>query len=485
MANHENVIDALSHPEPPQPQAGKDGDPQIAALYQFLLDAFSHGNQLIADFGCGNGVAAGLLEDLNTQRPFTYWAVDLKEHIDQLSLPSKVHNNSKKFTTENFFDEILPKEGYKISIVIIRNVLHELDIETTARLFTALRNHLSPECIIYIQDMQKLSKPERANIGWDKDILLKCLGEIGFQTHDYLLKSHSGVPWFTFSCKLLAGMKNVKQKDVQHIIATHRFEQLSKIEEVIKETTTFWEKSEELIILHNEFVSLCIQLRKVGWLKDSPHLEPSFEQINIPVKEPDPTLFQYACATSDNVSQNSGLIAMISSKYLLDFPTLISSARKSVSFGGYSNRHLFQKQDNLVAIKSAIQAGVEVAILIVDPDSQAALLRAQEPLYENPEAFIGSINDTIEHGLKFYAELVEELGASAVTKFKLSKSIRIPRWSYFFVDDTCYLSFYSITMSGSSAPCLVFRGIKGVANNYFHVVRNEFLDLFSESTSLI
>ena len=109
-----------------------------------------------------------------------------------------------------------------------------------------------------------------------------------------------------------------------------------------------------------------------------------------------------------------------------------------------------------------------------------------EPLYESPDYFISTINDIIGHGLDFYKQIEQELGESrAKERFQFKQSSRSPRWSYFIVDDTCYISFYSIKTSGSAAPCFVFRGLPNVMNNYFHVIRQEFLDLFSEAEILI
>lgn len=486
MAGKENVIESLSHPEPPQPQVGKDGDPQLSALTQFLQSNLSKARQVIADLGCGKGVVATILENVTTNHSYEYWAIDLQQSIDELSLPRKVHNNSTKFVTEQFFKETLPKNGKKITLVIIRNVLHELDIHTTANFLTALLHNVSNKCTIYIQDMQKLAKPERGNVGWDRLLLARCLEKIGFDVSDYLLLSHSGVPWFALLCNVKRTKVKLQYDDVVEILANHRLQQLSKIEEVIKVTTEDYEKTEDLIVLHNEFVALTMQLRKVGRLQDSSQFELSLEKINILVKEPMPNLFQYAVATTEKVWQKCGLIAMVSNKHLLNFPKLIASAQKSIFFGGYSNRHLFSKKENKKPLLEAVKSGVDVRILIIDPESQAATLRSEEPLYKKPSSFIESITESIDAGQVFYNELVNKLGADAAKRhFKFSMSKRIPRWSYFFVDDTCYLSLYSINMSGSSAPCFVFRSVQGVANNYFHLVRNEFIDLFSESTSLI
>ena len=482
-------INALSHPETIQPQEGKDGDPQISALSQHLISiGTSLNKKILCDFGSGNGIVAGLLAKMPQPllEQIEYWAIDLPEIVDKLFLPSSIHNISKKYSVDDFYNGILPRRGKDISNIIIRNVIHELDIVNTSKLFHAIKDNISLETEIYIQDMQKLPDAERENVGWEKSILKECLDSIGFRVVDFDLMSHGGTPWFAFLCKLKPDSLDLDFESIQNIIATHREKQFNNIEKQVHNLTKHWEKTTELLKLQNEYTSLSIQLRSVGRLSSSPTLEPSLQKLKIPVKQPRTSGFEYACATSQSVASISGLIAMISSKRLLDFPTLIASAEKNISFGGYSNRSLFRKDENVNALKKAILSGVVLQVLVVNPSSQAAYLRSMEPLYESPDYFISTINDIIGHGLDFYKQIEQELGESrAKERFQFKQSSRSPRWSYFIVDDTCYISFYSIKTSGSAAPCFVFRGLPNVMNNYFHVIRQEFLDLFSEAEILI
>jgi hypothetical protein len=481
-----SLVDSLSRPEPPQAQEGKPGDPQLSALCQFLLQMSEKGqHQVIVDFGCGNGVLAHFLDKVysgDKQTP-QYWAIDLPESLNSLSLPVRIHNNSKKYATDYFLNTVLPNTEIEISTFVLRNVLHELDIVTTAKLFTALKTYLSPSTLIYIQDMARLAKPERGNVGWNKDLLVKCLEELNFKAASFDLISYGGVPWFSIICSVSLEPSEI---NVQKIVAKYRTTQLEMIETQVIDASQDWENTTELLLLQHEFTSLALQLRRAGSLPYNTELEPSLQKMNIPTSKPQSSQFEYTCTMGPAVSSNSGLIAMISNKNLLDFPALISSAKKIISFGGYSNRPLFLSINNKIALNKAILKGVIINVLVVDPASRPARLRAEEPIYDSPEQFIINIETTIELGKKFYENIVSEIGMQQASKlFKFKASARTPRWSYFIVDDTCYLSFYSITMTGSAAPCFIFRGLPGVINNYYHVVKQEFTQLFEESINLI
>ena len=60
----QTLIEALSRPEPPQPKEGKHGDPQLAALCQFLVQNNWENDHVLVDFGSGNGVLAETLNNV-------------------------------------------------------------------------------------------------------------------------------------------------------------------------------------------------------------------------------------------------------------------------------------------------------------------------------------------------------------------------------------------------------------------------------------
>jgi hypothetical protein len=123
--------------------------------------------------------------------------------------------------------------------------------------------------------------------------------------------------------------------------------------------------------------------------------------------------------------------------------------------------------------------------MVVSPESIVARLRSEEPIYDNPGKFLIDIRETIAQGRTFFQQVSEKLGKDVASRFQLRASNRVPRWSYFIVDDTCYLSFYSSTLTGSLGPCFIFRAMLTVTNDYFHLVQKEFSDVFEESIDLL
>lgn len=482
----QKLIDSLARPPEQQAREGKAGDPQLSALCQFLVQSNLRSNDVLVDFGAGNGVLPEYLNGFwpSAQQMPEYWAIDLPDGLDKLSLPSRVHNNSRKYATEEFYFSVLPAEGSRIAIVVIRNVLHELDIKQTAKLFDCLRQHLQPNSQIYIQDMAQLRMPERGNVPWSRDLLERCLHSIGFKVRGFDLPSHSGVLWYAILCQSVqvdgSGM------DCLESIVAQRKVQFEGILGKLKELTRSPENSDELVTLEHEFSCLSVQLDAAVPGLSPISYEPRLGTMRIPTRSPNEEHLEYACSTGKVVSAKSGLIAMISSKQLLDFPKLFASATSQLAFGGYSNRPLFSSVANITALKTAMSVGAHVRVMVVDPISDAARLRSMEPVYTNPDGFLGDIRETIHRGRLFFEDACEDLGReNAAERFELRASTRVPRWSYFIVDDTCYLSFYSIGLTGSAAPCFVYRALPDVTHNYFHIVQKEFSDLFSEAKNLL
>ncbi|AEW01131.1 hypothetical protein A4D02_14310 [Niastella koreensis] len=483
-----DIVEALGRPEPPQDREGKNGDPQLAALTSFLLGLKTNNTvsekRVLVDFGCGNGVLPNLLESIYNDAPDSLpflWAVDLPEPLSRLALPLEIHNRSEKCTLEMFYNNKLINNSKEITEIVIRNVLHEMTIKETAELFDRLIKYLPVHTNIYIQDMARLPKQERGNAAWSFELLKQCLEEMGFTVSGHQLYSHSGIPWFSMNCQLPTSKKDANMLD---IIAKYRSKQLTDIRNKGKELTKVFENTSEIISLSLDCLALDVQLDEIGWFNDSPTV--SLKDLNIPLTALSKSPTEYAAMTNAEIASPSGLVAMLSTKNMLDFPTLIKNAKEEISFGGYSNRPLFLKIENKTALKEAIGKGIKVKVLVVNPQSTAAQLRANEPLYKDPKNLIESINNTIEQGKNYFRELQLHYGEFIASKYyDLRASSRIPKWSYFIIDDKCYLSFYSMSYSGSSGPCFVFQNVGESLHNYYHVVRQEFLTLFEESNNLL
>ena len=91
----------------PQDQEAAPGDPQRSALVQYLLDHLeTDPERIVLDFGSGNGVLAYEMNHIwpTDRLPPVYMAVDLPESVNELALPSRIHNRSIKCTVEDFYE---------------------------------------------------------------------------------------------------------------------------------------------------------------------------------------------------------------------------------------------------------------------------------------------------------------------------------------------------------------------------------------------
>ena len=221
-----------------QPREGKIGDPQLSTLSIFLADRIDSCNLLI-DFGSGNGVLPEHLLDQWPNKTFPeYWAVDLREIIDSLRLDRRIGNNSKKLSSEEFFEKLSERSSElksKKVVVVIRNVLHHLTIEQAGNLFYHLITFLPKNAEVFIQDICYFPIPERLTIEWPKEYLGNCLTGLGFRAdkntnHD----SKSGHDWY--SIILTRESPNTLKKDCFiKAFADVRKQQLQDIQQKFKD----------------------------------------------------------------------------------------------------------------------------------------------------------------------------------------------------------------------------------------------------------
>ena len=248
---------------------------------------------------------------------------------------------------------------------------------------------MSPDGWVYIQDMARLVKPERRNVAWTKELLVASLIEIGLEIcGSFDLVSHSGKPHaFGIMCR-----NSLKPKiaDSRSIIARHRSNQSAKLLSELSKITRGVDHVDELIILQHEFSCLEVQLSDAHFTKLPQGHDSSFEKIGIPIRPPVEDQLEYACSLSGLVSQKSGMIAIMSSKRLLDLPKLIGSAKHQIRFGGYSNRPLFLSEGNILALGTAIRTGAVVRVMVVAAECAVAQLRADGRI-KNADGFLADI----------------------------------------------------------------------------------------------
>ena len=188
-------------------------------------------------------------------------------------------------------------------------------------------------------------------------------------------------------------------------------------------------------------------------------------------------------STINDVAKRAGLIAVLSNKSLLDFPSLYRNCHREILFSGYSLRALLLTLENREALKQILRSDKLIRMLLVAPDSEAAKLRALARSYREPDELIKEIRNTIEWTKAFN----DDFGAHTdqTNRIQLRLTHNPPPCSYFFVDDLCFLSLYSHLATGSCGPCLVYGpGENMFGNNYFDYLYENFEAEWNEALEI-
>lgn len=469
--------------EPP----GSDWDNQLVALTQFfqtLKDAF-RSDDIVLDVGSGRGIVAhhALLRiwpNGNDGMPW-YYAVDLEKILDTLALPRQIHNHSLKMPFDDFLGARFPCPLNQIKVVVLRNVIHELNIRTTAEVLIALRKIARSGGQIYLQDIVSLAKGERENAGWPSDLLQTVLRKLGFDCGSPdIRKSYTGIEWFTMILKDKSGHSVPSIADATRVVTEGRQQQiqrranrLTELRESTPETTT------EYFILATEIGALTTQLQQTQYATMTAGSGMRFV-AELPLTQLQASTLDYAEEMPDYVRAKSGLSGILSSKNLIDLPTLVRRAVNRLWFAGYSQRLLFKIPEVREALKDAAQKGIDIRILLVDPKSPAALARSISKLYAKPDDFFEDIRLTTEGFAAFTEELSVEIDGSNRISCDLRFCESILSSSFFFVDDLCICSLYSPNLSGGAGGTFVFKSSSIQLNGYFQVLLNEFQSAWNE-----
>ena len=464
----------------------KKGDPQRSALIQFLIDKFGFINEnkddedsIIVDFGSGTGVLAFEMDRLfpdNANLPY-YIAVDLPDALTELALPSRIHNNSKKLSVDEFFSEFLPRNGTSISTIVIRNVLHEMDIVETAKLFCTFNKHISTTTDLYIQDMATLPEHERGKAGWMPELLCEFLSAIGIKSTMAKQESYGGTEWYILKAILPGVVTNISQ-GVKYCADCRR----KQHDNILQQIYDLYQKKDEesatrLIQLQGDCSSISIQLKHCqissGIDEQQVSTSAKLASIGIFIRSDEMGEHDFCLKMQDDVIKQFGLMAILSNKSIIDFPAQYRSCKKELLFSGYSLRPLFLHDNNQSAIESLLKNGIPVKILLVDPESEAATIRAKMPSYSSQDELFEQIRCTIQQTKNLNEKLLS--GDDHVkSNLELRLTHRPPPCSYFFADNLCFLSLYSNRMTGSRGQCFIYTSEYGAFGNYYHFLIEDF-----------
>lgn len=479
-------LSGLTTPDPPQPQSGRDGDPQLAALHQFLMDHSTLGPaDPILDIGAGSGVLVAAIQEIwPAGLAPRYIAIDEPEPLHALSLPAQIHNNSEKLLLSDFLSQ--DRSWGERVLVVVRNIVHELDIWETAVLLKALNTRLSATATIYVQDLETLPRAERGNAGWDADCFTNMLHRLGMECELFGLSSWSGTRWFAL--RTHPSGRDMPEHEVVRICADARREQKGKLAAKIAELNagTSEETALDLVVLSIELANIELQLGRVDSEGAATTAETFLEVsgVEIPLRPSSERQAFSVTADSQDVLEQTGIAGVLRTKECLDIPRLIDSATRRVYFAGFSNHLTFERAENVEALCGALSRGVEVKVLICDPTSPIAEARASEPVYADPGELFREIDRSVAAARDFWLRKCRDLSLESRGPFEVRLTGSVPPCSYFLADDLCVASFYTGRLSGNVAPSLLFVPTGGRSVGLFEILLDEFRETYSEAVVL-
>ena len=230
----------------------------------------------------------------------------------------------------------------------------------------------------------------------------------------------------------------------------------------------------EYVMLMAEVAALTTQLQQTHYA--APAEAPGTRVIaEVPLIALPASALDYAEEMSSLVRARSGLGGVLSSKNLIDLPALLRRAIGRLWFAGYSQRLLFTIPEVRAALKDAAIRGVDIRILLIEPDSPTGRARSMSEAYAKPEDFFEDVLTTRRAFSAFYEELVT---VDAVDSTGIRCELRLCTCmlssSFFFVDDLCICSLYSANLTGGAGAAFVFKSSSVQPNGYFQVLLREF-----------
>lgn len=230
------LLAAYGEAEPIQEPQKASTDNQLKSLALVTEEILHKTPQgTVLDIGCGKGVFLAKLALLPSFRDNAKWCYLGAEYalqhdsVLQLAASLRLHRRCDVIDIDTLYKSWIQEVVLPLPLlVIIRNVLHELNIEDTAKLLHLLKEHLAPEDTLLLQDLLVFPNAERGNVCWDLSCLRSVFDQVGFDAFFVPEPSRSGSQWFSAKMKKHANVKSLTMEDVRAIVANERFVQLEK-----------------------------------------------------------------------------------------------------------------------------------------------------------------------------------------------------------------------------------------------------------------
>jgi hypothetical protein len=477
-------IAGLSEPEEPQSPIGTENDPQRIVLRQYLQTLKSRGETTaIVDVGSGLGVLAAEIEKVwPDSTPPTYVAVDLPGYLDKLAIPPQLHNNSKKFYFDDFFQNRISDYSSNSVKYVVRNVIHELSILETTRLIVQLTSCIQKGCEVYVQDMTNLPRAERGNIGWESEELADLFRFSGFQVTKMEVTGRSGTTWFSFIAT--RSVETSSQEDILQKCIERRRAQKKRLSQEFAEAQNSSAPNAPDLILRRGMEIATLE----GQIEDAQSILAKIEpqsgrylqigSARVPLRSPRSNQSSSTGPSFEGLAGLIGIEGALVNKDQIDFGKLISQAAHRYWSVGYSQKSMFITEQNRTAFMGAVSRGVEVKLIVADPSS--ALVRSVSRARSSGGAPAQALSVQIEGTLKLCQEFKDSLAGTGFEGRFSVRTVGEPfAGSYFFVDDLCFFSIYGRSITGSRAPCLIFGKRTARLAGIYEILEEDFVSLWS------
>lgn len=272
-------ISGYSTPEKPQSVNEINGDFQLAGLIPAINSYISkYSNITILDVGCGEGTLLAKLvsaDIFKNKSDIHYIGVDFPDKIKKafdtvIDLNCLTQSNFLSLDNTNWVDSLRDN-----SIIVIRNVFHELKISEAAKLFHDICTYLPKNSVIFIQDMTTLPTSEQGNAGWLGTEFKSILERGGLKVTFTPDTSKRGIDVFLIE----ATRKNecaLSEKKLHDLLLNSRKKQLKLLKEEHDKTEVCPENAIKLHRIYHDIAAISLDLANYEILTNEQTVESVF-----------------------------------------------------------------------------------------------------------------------------------------------------------------------------------------------------------------